>query len=163
MEGELDSQMDSLIKLSADLGDGDGGSAADLEAGPLLGEAQMVDRLQDEIKAAIGAAWGLKLSRGVHRDLPFCLAQPNDLMHVVSAERLASINDEMQQASDGSGKATNMLHRHREILADKQAEFRRTRDKISHQRKTRDLIGSVRKDITYVTRPTSLMQRQRAS
>eukprot|EP01043_Picozoa_sp_COSAG02_P086543 COSAG02_NODE_23973_length_702_cov_1.011609_1_plen_68_part_00 len=47
--------MDSLIRLSADLSSGGGDSAADLEAGPLLGEAQMVDRLQDEIKAALGA------------------------------------------------------------------------------------------------------------
>jgi hypothetical protein len=55
MESELDGQMDSLIRLSADLSSSSGGSAADLEAGPLLGEAQMVDRLQDEIKAALGA------------------------------------------------------------------------------------------------------------
>lgn len=33
------------------------------------------------------------------------------------AERLASINDEMQHASDGSGKTTNLLHRHREMHA----------------------------------------------
>ena len=52
MESELDGKMDSLIKLSTDLSNS--GSAADLEAGPLLGEAQMMDRLQDEIKAALG-------------------------------------------------------------------------------------------------------------
>ena len=62
----------------------------------------------------------------------------------------------MQQASDGSGKAMNLLHRHREILADKQAEFRRTRDKISNQRKSQQLLSSVRKDITYV--PQSLLR-----
>ena len=55
MEGELDGQMDSLTKLSASLiSSSSSSSAADLEAGPLLGEAQMVDRLQDEIKAALG-------------------------------------------------------------------------------------------------------------
>jgi hypothetical protein len=62
----------------------------------------------------------------------------------------------MQQASDGTGKAMNLLHRHREILADKQAEFRRTRDKISNQRKSQQLLSSVRKDITYASRPPYL-------
>ena len=54
MEGELEGQLDSLTKLSASVSTSSG-SAADVEAGPLLGEAQMIDRLQDEIKAAIGA------------------------------------------------------------------------------------------------------------
>ena len=70
MEGELDSQMDSLIKLSADLSSGGAGSdnAADLEAGPLLGEAQMVDRLQDEIKAALGTNLALVYTTRTHSD-----------------------------------------------------------------------------------------------
>ena len=110
--------MDSLARLSAGTSGSASAAAADLEAGksPLMGEAQMVDRLQEEIKAAL--------------------------------ERLASVNDEMQQASDGSGKATNLVHRHREILGDKQSEFRRTRTKIAQQRESTQLLSSVRRDIS---------------
>ena len=110
--------MDSLARLSAGTGGSASAAAADLEAGksPLMGEAQMVDRLQEEIKAAL--------------------------------ERLASVNDEMQQASDGSGKAANLVHRHREILGDKQSEFRRTRTKIAQQRESTQLLSSVRRDIS---------------
>ena len=87
-----------------------------------------------------------------------------------NAERLASINDEMQQASDGSGKTTNLLHRHREILADKQSEFKRTRAKINSQRQSHELLSSVRKDITcalahtcFPTRALSLFGHARLS
>lgn len=69
MESELDGQIDSLVRLSADLSSGGGGSAADLEAGPLLGEAQMVDRLQDEIKAALGVHLPPTLARRTRSDL----------------------------------------------------------------------------------------------
>jgi hypothetical protein len=152
MEGELDGQMDSLTKLSASLiSSSSSSSAADLEAGPLLGEAQMVDRLQDEIKAALGTphrSQPLAARALIPHPSPSPFAPASRAHRPLPAERLASINDEMQQASDGSGKATNLLHRHREILADKQAEFRRTRDKISSQRKSQQLLSSVRKDIT---------------
>ena len=72
MESELDGQMDSLIKLSADLSSSGGSSAADLEAGPLLGEAQMVDRLQDEIKAALGASLALVPTKHNGLQQPSC-------------------------------------------------------------------------------------------
>jgi hypothetical protein len=70
MESELDGQMDSLIRLSADLSSSGSSSAADLEAGPLLGEAQMIDRLQDEIKAALGALLPPAPTRRKRSNLP---------------------------------------------------------------------------------------------
>lgn len=118
IENELDVTIESLVKLSS--GTGLGMDPRDVEEGqdPLLGEAQMIDRLQDEIKNAL--------------------------------DKLASLGDEMEQTvgSNPSAAASTQLRRHREVLASFQAEFKRTRGKITSQRKSRDLIGDVRRDIT---------------
>lgn len=55
IETELDSKIDSFTRLAGSKHTGEHGTACDqdLESGPLMGEGQMVDRLQTEINQTL--------------------------------------------------------------------------------------------------------------
>ena len=170
---ELDGRIESLVKLSS------GTSAAstdpmDVESGqnPLLGESEMINRLQDEITTAldnlhsvnnemeqvntIGATrvgtGGMTPSKGRRmssQDSCVCVC-------VCARARVYHASVRTQVAGASPTASTRMqLQRHREILAEYEAEFKKTRKKVLGQRESSDLLGSVRREIACVVAPGS--------